>query len=261
LIVGVQPELVENFSAAVGAKGKKYGMTLNWGKTQGLSVATDRRLNKPDGSVIEESGTLEYLGSLLAADGRVDSELSRRIGCATRDFRNLQTLWNHASVSTKDKLRFFHALIVSRLFYGVATMWLVTSQRRRLDGFYVRCMRKILRIPPSFISRISNKSVPARSRSVLLSEQILQRQLQLLGRAAMSPAGSPLRRDVFSSGGLQPQVGRYVRRIGRPRQDWTNQLLHEARQRLGHDHCNALLRDSSVDTLKRWYSAVARIVK
>jgi hypothetical protein len=261
LLVGVQPELVEEFAAAVEAEGAKYGMTLHWGKTQVLSVATGRRLKKPDGSVIEETGVLEYLGSLLAANGRVDSELSRKIGCATHDFRNLQALWNHASVSTRDKLQFFHALIVSRLIGEIATTWLLTSQRRRLDGFYVRCIRKILRIPPAYVSRISNTIVLARAQAAPLSERILQKQLQLLGRAAMSQTKSPLRRDVFVGDGLQPQIGRYVRRIGRPRQDWTSQLILEADKRLGRQRREDLLSDRSDNALNSWYTAVARAFK
>ena len=75
LLIGVQPELVQEFTAAVEAEGSKYGMILRWGKTQVLSVATGKRLKKPDGPVKKETGVLQYLGSLLAANGRVDSEL------------------------------------------------------------------------------------------------------------------------------------------------------------------------------------------
>jgi len=151
LLVGAQPEQVQEFAAAVEAEGKRYGMTLHWGQTQVLSVATEQCLKTPDGAIIEETGALKYLGSVLTSDGRVDSELSRRIGCAAQDFRNLQTLWNHANVTRESKIRFLHALIVSKLLYGLATVWLVTTQRRRLDGFYVRCLRKTFRIPPPCI--------------------------------------------------------------------------------------------------------------
>ena len=53
---------------------------------------------------MEESGVLEYLGALITADGRVDSEISRRIGIATGDFWQLQKLWSHSNVTIKDKL-------------------------------------------------------------------------------------------------------------------------------------------------------------
>ena len=52
LLVGVQPELVEEFARVVEAEGGKYGMTLHWGKTQVLSVATEERLKMPDCSIV-----------------------------------------------------------------------------------------------------------------------------------------------------------------------------------------------------------------
>jgi hypothetical protein len=256
LLVGDRSDEVQNFAAVIEAEGAKYGMSLHWGKTQVMSVACERRLIKPDGSDIQETGALQYLGSVLTSDGRVDSELSRRIGYATQDFRHLQALWNHACVARSDKLRFFHALIISRLQHGLATMWLVTAQRRRLDGFYARCLRKILRIPSSYISRVSNDIIYTKAGVQPLSKQILQNQLALLGRTALAPAGSPLRRDVFINDTLHLQIGRYVRRIGRPRQDWASQLMKEGAKRLGGDMLEKLLQDRSAGAYERWKSAI-----
>ena len=102
-------------------------------------------------------------------------------------------MWNHANVPVKEKLEFFHALIMSRLEYGLSSVWLVTAQRRRLDGFYARCLRRILRIQPSFLSRISNASVFATAGVQPFTEQLRQRQLILLGKVARSSADGPLR--------------------------------------------------------------------
>jgi hypothetical protein len=127
LIMGLSSDLVAEYAEAVEKAGASYGMALHWDKTQALSVCTKDRIRRPDGSEIAEKASLEYLGALLTADGRADSELSRRLGTASSDFRQLQKLWNHANVTVKDKLHYFHALIASRLQNGLATMWLVTS--------------------------------------------------------------------------------------------------------------------------------------
>ena len=50
-------------------------MVLHWGKTQGLSICSGERVLRPDGTVIDESGSLEYLGALLSADGRADFDI------------------------------------------------------------------------------------------------------------------------------------------------------------------------------------------
>ena len=169
--------------------------------------------------MLEEKASLRYLGASIYSDGRADSEISRKLGTARADFTQLAAVWKHANVPVKDKLQYFHALIVSRLIYGLSSMWLVVAQRRRLDGFYARCLRSILRIAPSFISWVSNVRVLRQAGVASFSDQLLQRQMIFLGKIARSPADSPLRRDTFSLGTILHQLGRFVGRVGRPRQD------------------------------------------
>jgi hypothetical protein len=154
LLLGVNARHVEELADAVERTGLQYGLTLHWGKTQALSINANQRLQKPDGSPIEDHGHLIYLGALIDANGRPDSELSRRIGMAAGDFQRLQKLWSHASVSVADKLKCLNAFVTSRLLYGLSTMVLVECQRRRLDGLYARCLRRILRIPAAYVSRV-----------------------------------------------------------------------------------------------------------
>ncbi len=59
-----------------------------------------------------------YSGALLVADGRSDSEMSRKIGSATCDFHLLQKHWGHANVPLQDKLAFFQSLVVAKLWTG-----------------------------------------------------------------------------------------------------------------------------------------------
>ena len=110
---------------------------------------------------------------------------------------------------------------------GFTGVWLVSAQRRRLDGFYARCLRRILRIPPAYLTRVSNAKVLEKAKVQSLSEPLLHRQLLLLGKAATSMDGSPMRSDTFKEGGIIPQMGSFIRKKGWPRQDWTTQLMKE----------------------------------
>ena len=65
-------------------------MTLHWDKTQALAVCSETALRDPDGNPLEDSGSLVCLGGLLTADGRADSEVSRRIGAAMGACRALR---------------------------------------------------------------------------------------------------------------------------------------------------------------------------
>ena len=173
IIIGTESCDVEEFAAAIELVGASCGMSLHWGKVQALSVCTGARLQKPDGSTYEETDRMEYLGGLLCSNGRCDSELSRKIGTATGDFRKLQSVWAHAGITKSRKLLYFHSLIVSRFLYGLATVWLVSAQRRRINGFYARCLRRILRIPAAFVSRATNAIVFAQAGVRPLSDQLL----------------------------------------------------------------------------------------
>ena len=210
------------------------------------------------GALIPESGSLGY-GGLISENRRYDSELSRKIGAASGDFKQLRRVWNHANVPAKRRLRYLDALVISRLLYGMASIWLVTSQRRRLDGFYARCLRKVLGIPAAFISRISNATVFARAGVIPLSNQLLRRQLSLLGKVALSPQGHPLRRDAFVDNTLQPQIGRFIRRQCRPRQDWIAEVMKEAWKQLGGRRVTELLTNGSPLALRQWNRELQKI--
>jgi len=260
LICGACPASVEEYAAAVEKAGSEFGLCLHWGKTQALAVCADGILRDPQGNRVEDTGSMVYLGALLTADGRADSELSRRIGLAAGDFRSLRRFWGHANISRARKLELFHALVVSKLQYCLSSVWLVTSQRRRLDGFYARCLRRLLGIPSAFMSRVSNKTVYQRAQTLPLSEQILKRQLILLGKVARSPEHSPLRQDVFIDDGFLPQIGRYIRRVGRPRQNWLTEVWNAGVQRFGSaGRLEDLLQDPSDQAQLCWRREVQRV--
>ena len=249
LLIGSASEHIEELARAIEQAGAQYGMTLHWGKTQALSVCTTQRLTGSDGKPVEDRGALIYLGGLISSDGKVDSELSRRIGLASAEFRNLRRLWNHSNLSQKQKLAYFQTFVVSRLRYGLCTTWLVKAQQRRLDGFYARCLRRILGIPAAFISRVSNAEVFSRAEVKPLTAQLLRHQIHLLGRVGRSPKDSPMRRHTFIGDSSQQQIGHYIRRVGRPRQDWTTMVMAEAERLIGD---RRMLENLLVSTATEW---------
>ena len=82
----------------IGAAGSQYGLSFNWSKLEALPVRCAAVVKKPDGSNVSQKQSIIYLGRLLAADGRVGSELGRSLGQAQKDFATLQRVWSHAQV-------------------------------------------------------------------------------------------------------------------------------------------------------------------
>ena len=60
----------------------------NWDKLELLQVCNSQHAYTTHGEV-KRKASMKYLGSPLAADGRITSELSCRIGNAAADFKTL----------------------------------------------------------------------------------------------------------------------------------------------------------------------------
>ena len=83
------------------------------------------------------------------------SLLAKKLGTAWADFSKLHKLWSHSCLNVARKVQIFQAVVVSRLLYGLGSAWLDVAEIRRLNGFQARCLRKVVGIKPSFVSRIS----------------------------------------------------------------------------------------------------------
>ena len=93
----------------------------------------------PEGHRITPKESIVYLGSAIAIDGRIDSELARRLGMAQGDFNALNQVWRHTSLSKYEKYDIFMTIVVNRLLYGLQVTWLGKVALRRVDAFHARC--------------------------------------------------------------------------------------------------------------------------
>ena len=223
LLFGVSASSLGEFLAAVADSGAEYGLSLNVGKTQLMNIRTGGTVVAPGGQVLHQKESMVYLGGLLHSDGKADHELSRRIGLAAADFKSLAKVWTRSNLSRARKFRVFESCVLSVLVYGLKTAWFGAVARRRLDGFHARCLRKLMGIPPAYISRVSNATVFTSAGCEPCSQQLLQQQLFLFGDIATSSAG-PLRTSVFLVDSLSLIEDSITRGRGRPRDTWAKQL-------------------------------------
>ena len=182
---------------------------------------------KPDGSPIRIRESMVYLGGLLHVSGKATAELTRRLGLATADFHALCRVWKHAVLDTSKKVQIFSACVISKLMYSLHTCWFGKADICKLDAFQARCLRQILRIPPSFVSRVTNEHVLRQANCVKLSRVLQQRQLQLLARIAQLPSEDVMRKCVFRNGSFQLTLSS-ARRRGRPRHTWATEVYRLA---------------------------------
>ena len=100
-----------------------------------------------------------YLGGLISCDGKISREVSRRLGEGRGVFKSLDKLWSNSNLNVHKKVAIFNACVTSKVMWSLESCWLLQADRSRLDAFQAYCLRRIFRIPPSFISRVSNLSV------------------------------------------------------------------------------------------------------
>jgi hypothetical protein len=227
LLIGVSEDRVQELLDSVADVGFQFGMELHFSKFQLVSVRGQHRVKTPTGEDISPTEVMTYLGANLYADGGVKRELNRKLGAAWGDFQKLRRLWNHTNLTRVRKTAIFQSVIVSRLMYGLSSAWLNVAEMRRLNGFQCRCLRVIHGIPPSFVSRVSNKIVLEKSGQVVLGRQLLRHQLLFFGRVARAPASDPLRILTFVPDSVDAATGRYIRKVGRPRNEWAVMLQKE----------------------------------
>lgn len=69
------------------------------------------------------------------------------------------------------------------------------------------------------------------SKQMSYTKQLLKQQLLLYGKIARSPEEDTLRQLTFCTGDLRPATSRYIRRVGRPRNEWAAKV-HEVAIRI-----------------------------
>ena len=91
----------------------------------------------------------KHLGTIYASDHGLDVELSARIGLAASAFTHLsRPLLTNRHLPKEVRLRFFQALIASKLFFGLGAWHTPTpKQLQRLSGFYANSLKKVMRYP------------------------------------------------------------------------------------------------------------------
>ena len=224
LLMSSSPRNLQALLNAVVAEGAKYGLELHWGKTYQMQVCTAASICKPNGEMIVSKREVVYLGSIISCDGKSEREVSRRICEGRNVFKVLSKLWCHANLTVHRKLQIFNACVLTKVLYALESLWLLKVEQRRLDAFQCYCLRQIMRIAPSFVSRISNVTVFERSHQTPLTALLKQRQIRCYKIVQASGQDDFVKQLVCNNHGVP--INWYIhRKRGRPRQKWATSVF------------------------------------
>ena len=164
----------------------------------------------------------------------------RRQGLLSHTGQGLETCQHIKDQGNAD----FEACIVSKVLYGLETVWLLKDQLRKLDASFYSCLRKIAGVLPSFLSRIPNTAILAQLRAIPLSQTLHKRQLMLYGKLVQKPDADFTRRVAIEPGDCRPRDWKPKRRVGRPCLRWAESVYAMGLKSFGgnvldfHGHLN-----------------------
>jgi hypothetical protein len=115
----------------------------------------------------------------------------------------------------------------------MATLILTAAQKRKINGFQNRCLRKIVGVLPSYVSRVSNAIVLTRAAHPPATDLLRKKRLQLFGKIRRVDAQHPLKRACFIPGTFVPVTEQYVRRVGRPSKEWVREVIQDTTSLFG----------------------------
>ena len=228
LIVEVDEGVAQIYMDRIRAFGAAYGLSFNEGKLEVLCVNHDGVIKTMGGEDVKRKDSMVYLGGLLTADGRIGPELGRRLGMAQRVFQELQRVWRHANITRERKKQIYTSCVLSQLMYCLHTAWLNEAERKKLDGFHCRCLRRICGIAPAFVSRVSNHRVLEQASETPLRIALLRHQLILYARVARMHDSSPIRTAMLEASSVRPIGTLGKHRRGRPRHQWNTEVFRHA---------------------------------
>ena len=131
-----------------------------------------------------------------------------------------------------------NAIVRSKLLYGLEAIQLTQTEISKLNAFQNRSLRRILKIPPTFIDRsYSNQRMYEEIRDQHgckfehFGETWRTAKIRLLGHLLRTSRDDPLYQVTFAADGLHPRETIF-RRPGRPKQDWLIETYRDAYKRM-----------------------------
>ena len=129
---------------------KKLRLHVNWSKTKLQSF-----------SPVTTTDNFTHIGSTIASNNSSLNDVNRRIAIATSTMSNLSSLWTSSRLSLALNMRLYNSLIITIITYSSASWTLTKAQKKRLDAFNTKSLRRILGV--RWYDYVTNASILIRT--------------------------------------------------------------------------------------------------
>ena len=212
-------------------KARKYGLELNIDKSFLILIGDARRreemmgIQDVDGRDIQCVSSSPTLGFELGGTVRPVKIANAKASGMLQRMNQYKYIWQ-SNIPIKNKIQKYYSLIVSKAIWGLHLLALSPRALAHLEYIHVRCMRRILRIPASFISNVSNEEVLRRAKARPLRVDINLKQCSKLGHILRRDDDHPDFHIQFQNRDLdERRPDGCGRRVGRARTTWFQSIL------------------------------------
>ena len=216
--------LVREFARVCGRRKLK----VNVGKSKVMKCTREARgrlVVRMNGEELEEVESFKYLGSTVAADGGVGTEVRVRVKEAGKVLGGLNRLFECKALGMGVKKMLYEGIVVPTALYGAETWNMGVADKKRLNVMEMRCLRSMCGV--TRMDRVRNEEVRRRTGVVRdLAGRAEQCVLRWFGHVERMEEGRLVKRIVRSSG-----KGGNLR--GRPRKGWMDSVKEAVKVRGG----------------------------
>ena len=131
-----------------------YNLKLNYDKCINLTLHQRQSSIKfLDGTFVPRKREATYLGTLLSDSLNNHREVSNRLAAALATCNRMKLFWDKANTTTRWKLRVFDSILRSKVLYRLECIQLTQPDIDKINSFQMKSLRRILKIPPTFLDR------------------------------------------------------------------------------------------------------------
>ena len=100
-----------------------------------------------DGETMETETDFILRGSKITADGDCSQEIKRRLLLERKVMTNLDSIIKSRDITLPTKLCLVKAMVFPVVMYGCESWTVKNAECRRIDGFELWLLRRLLRVP------------------------------------------------------------------------------------------------------------------
>ena len=125
---------------------EKVGLRLNIQKTK-IMASGPITSWQTDGETVETVTDFIFLGSKITADGDCSHEIKRRLLLGRKVMTNLDSILKSRDITFSTKVYLIKGMVFSIVMYGCESWTIKKADHQRIDGFELRCWRRLLKVP------------------------------------------------------------------------------------------------------------------